>query len=73
MKIDGIWKRFQEISELNNSELNDNIMKIMINIYVSIPNVGKEYILSNYSRYTKQILINYLKVFDNNLNYFLYK
>ena len=65
MKIDGIWKRFQEISELNNSELNDNIMKIMINIYVSIPNAGKEYILSNYSRYTKQILINHLKVFDN--------
>jgi hypothetical protein len=40
-------------------------MKIMINIYVSIPNAGKEYILSNYSRYTKQILINHLKVFDN--------
>ena len=65
MKLNGIWKRFQEISELNNSELNDNLMKIMINIYVSIPNTGKEYILSNYSRYTKQILSNHLKVFDN--------
>ena len=65
MKLNGIWKRFQEISELNNSELNDNLMKIMINIYVSIPNAGKEYILSNYSRYTKQILSNHLKVFDN--------
>ena len=56
MKLSGIWKRFQEISELKNSELNDNLMKIMINNYISIPNVGKEYILSNYSRYTKQIL-----------------
>ena len=65
MKLNGIWKRFQEISELKNSELNDNLMKIMINNYISIPNVGKEYILSNYSRYTKQILSNYLKEFDN--------
>ena len=28
-----IWKRFQEISELKNSEINDNLLKIMINHY----------------------------------------
>ena len=67
-KINGIWKRFQEISELKNSELNDNILKIMTNIYVNIPNVGKEYILSNYSRYTKQIFSNFLKQFFNESN-----
>ena len=64
-KINGLWKRFQEISELKHPELNDNLIKIMINIYCSIPTVGKEYILSNYSRYTKQILINCIKQFDN--------
>ena len=64
-KLNGIWKRFQEITELKNAEINDNIIKVMINIYVDLPFVGKEYILSNYSRYIKQILSNYLKVFDN--------
>lgn len=65
VKLNGIWKRFQEISEMKNPDLNDNLMKIMINNYVNIPNAGKEYILSNYSRYTKQILINHFKAFDN--------
>ena len=46
-KLNGIWKRFQEISELKNSEINDNIIKIMINIYVELPLVGKEYIELN--------------------------
>ena len=64
-QINGIWKRFQEISELKNCELNDNLAKIMLNNYCTIPSVGKEYILSNYSRYTKQILSNILKGFDN--------
>ncbi len=32
-----IWKRFQEISELKNSEINDNILKIMINYHCNIP------------------------------------
>ena len=40
----------------------------MTNIYVNIPNVGKEYILSNYSRYTKQIFSNFLKQFFNESN-----
>ena len=62
-----IWKRFQEISELKNSEINDNILKIMINYHCIIPNAGKEYILSNYSRYTKQILSNFMKGFDNEI------
>ena len=62
-----IWKRFQEISELKNSEINDNILKIMINYHCNIPNAGKEYILSNYSRYTKQILSNFMKGFDNEI------
>ena len=65
VKLNGIWKRFQEISEMKNPDLNDNLMKIMINNYVNIPNAGKEYILSNYSRYTKQILINHFQAFDN--------
>ena len=64
VKLNGIWKRFQEISEMKNPDLNDNLMKIMINNYVNIPNAGKEYILSNYSRYTKQILINHFQAFD---------
>ena len=62
-----IWKRFQEISELKNSEINDNLLKIMINHYCNMPNVGREYILSNYSRYTKQILTNFMKGFDNEI------
>ena len=62
-----IWKRFQEISELKNSEINDNLLKIMINHYCNMPNVGREYILSNYSRYTKQILSNFMKGFDNEI------
>ena len=45
--------------------MNDNLAKIMINIYCNVPGVGKEYLLSNYSRYTKQILANCLKQFDN--------
>lgn len=65
IKINGIWKKFQEISELKNAELNDNLAKILINIYCNIPGVGKEYLLSNYSRYTKQVLVNCLKQFDN--------
>ena len=65
--LNDIWKRFQEISELKNSEINDNLVKIMINYYCNVPNVGKEFILSNYSRYTKQILSNFMKGFDNEI------
>ena len=65
--LNDIWKRFQEISELKNSEINDNLLKIMINYYCNVPNVGKEFILSNYSRYTKQILSNFMKGFDNEI------
>ena len=64
-KLNGIWKRFQEITELKNSDINDNLAKIMINLYIFFPSVGKEYILSNYSRYIKSILSNLLKEFDN--------
>ena len=65
--LNDIWKRFQEISELKNSEINDNLVKIMINYYCNVPNVGKEFILSNYSRYTKLILSNFMKGFDNEI------
>ena len=64
-QLNGIWKKFQELSELKNSEINDNLVKIMINFYIFFPGAGKEYILSNYSRYIKQILSNFLKEFDN--------
>ena len=64
-KLNGIWKRFQEITELKNSDINVNLAKIMINLYIFFHSVGKEYILSNYSRYIKSILSNLLKEFDN--------
>ena len=64
-KINGIWKRFQELCELNNPDITDNIITIMLNAYSTNQNIGKEYILSNYSRYIKQIFINFFKTFDN--------
>ena len=67
MKINNIWKRLQDISEIKNPDLNDNIIIILFNIYSNNPGVGKEYILSNYSIYIKQILINFLKLFDNEI------
>ena len=67
MKINNIWKRLQEISEIKNPDLNDNIILILFNIYSNNPGVGKEYIISNYSIYIKQILINFLKLFDNEI------
>ena len=67
MKINNIWKRLQEISEIKNPDLNDNIIIILFNIYSNNPGVGKEYIISNYSIYIKQILINFLKLFDNEI------
>ena len=60
-----IWKRLAEISELKIPDINDNLVTIMLNLYSNDPNVGKEYILSNYSRYVKQILINFFKTFIN--------
>ena len=67
MKINNIWKRLQEISEIKNPDLNDNIIIILFNIYSNNPGVGKEYIISNYSIYIKQILINFLKLFGNEI------
>ena len=67
MKINNIWKRLQDISEIKNPDLNDNIILILLHIYSNNPNVGKEYIISNYSIYIKQILINFLKLFDNEI------
>ena len=67
MKINSIWKRLQDISEIKNPDLNDNIIMILFNIYSNNPGVGKEYIISNYSIYIKQILINFLKLFDNEI------
>ena len=67
MKINNIWKRLQDISEIKNPDLNDNIIMILFNIYSNNPGVGKEYIISNYSIYIKQILINFLKLFDNEI------
>jgi len=58
-----IWKRLAEVTELKEPEINDNIVIILSNLYSSDPNYGKEYILSNYSRYIKQIMINYFKTF----------
>ena len=72
-----IWKKLAEMSELKIAELNDNLIIILSNYYKDIPSVGKEYILSNYSRYIKQILINYFKTFideshKNNFNIKMY-
>ena len=67
MKINNIWKRLQDISEIKNPDLNDNIIMILFNIYSNNPGVGKEYIISNYSIYIKQILLNFLKLFDNEI------
>jgi hypothetical protein len=67
MKINNIWKRLQDISEIKNPDLNDNIIIILFNIYSNNPGVGKEYIISNYSIYIKQILFNFLKLFDNEI------
>ena len=67
MKINNIWKRLQDISEIKNPDLNDNIIMILFNIYSNNPGVGKEYIISNYSIYINQILINFLKLFDNEI------
>ena len=67
MKINNIWKRLQDISEIKNPDLNDNIIIILFNIYSNNPGVGKEYIISNYSIYIKKILINFLKLFDNEI------
>ena len=58
-----LWKRLAEITELKIPEINDNIMIILSNLYSVEPNFGKEYILSNYSRYIKQIMTNYFKTF----------
>ena len=58
-----IWKRLAEITELKIPEINDNIVTLLLNIYMSDNSFGKEYILSNYSRYIKQIMINYFKTF----------
>ena len=72
-----IWKRLEEITELKNSEINDNIMQMLLNLYSSDNTFGKEYILSNYSKYIKQIIINYFKTFiedskKDNINLNLY-
>ena len=63
-----IWKRLAKISELKNPDINDNILTIMLNLYSSDSNVGKEFILSNYSRYIKQIIINFFESFINESN-----
>ena len=60
-----IWKRLAKISELKNADINDNILTIMLNLYVTDSNIGKEYILSNYSRYIKQIITNFFETFNN--------
>ena len=58
-----LWKRLAEVTELKVPEINDNIVIILSNLYSVDPNFGKEYILSNYSRYIKQIMTNYFKTF----------
>ena len=58
-----IWKRLAEITELKIPDINDNVVQILSNYYHSDPVIGKEYILSNYSRYIKQILTNFFKTF----------
>jgi hypothetical protein len=63
LKKINIWKRLGKISELKQANINDNIFAIMINVYANDLDVGKEFILSNYSRYIKQILINFFETF----------
>ena len=63
-----IWKKLAEFSEFKIPELNDNIIIILVNYYSSKKSVGKEYILSNYSRYIKQIITNYFKTFIDESN-----
>ena len=58
-----IWKRLAEITELKIPHINDNVVNILLNYYHSDQNIGKEYIISNYSRYIKQILTNFFKSF----------
>lgn len=58
-----IWKRLADFSELKIPDINDNIAIIMKNYYMGNKSVGKEYILSGFSRYIKQILINFFKTF----------
>ena len=66
-KVD-IWRRLAEISEFKIPDMNDNIVTILSNYYSGDKNVGKEYILSGYSRYIKQILINFFKTFIEESN-----
>ena len=61
-----IWRRLAEVTELKDPEINENIVIILSNLYSVDPNYGKEYILSNYSRYIKQIMTNYFKTFIDN-------
>ena len=63
LKKANIWKRLAEFSELKNPEINDNIVTILSNSYSTDKSLGKEYILSNYSRYIKQIITNSFKTF----------
>ena len=58
-----IWKRLAEITDLKIPDINDNIVTILSNYYSFDKKAGKEYILSNYSRYIKQILTNFFKTF----------
>ena len=58
-----IWKRLAEITDLKISDINESIALILSNYYSFCPEVGKEYILSNYSRHIKQILANFFKTF----------
>ena len=58
-----LWNILAEISELKIDEINDNIIYILNNIISSVKEIGKEYVLSNYSRYIKQMIINVLKTF----------
>ena len=64
-KLNGIWKRLEELSELKIPDITDNIILIMMNLYSNNPIFGKEFIISNYSRYIKQIFDNFFKAFDN--------
>jgi len=73
-----IWKRLAEITELKIPTLNDNISDILLNAYHNDKSLGKDYILSNYSRYIKQIISNLLITFINdskndkiNLNFYI--
>ena len=60
-----IWKRLAEITDLKIPALNDNISVILLNAYHNDKSLGKDYILSNYSRYIKQIISNLFKTFIN--------